>query len=120
MIEVCRRGRRAGATLVCGGQRPADADARPGSFFPPTIFADVDRESKLAREEVFGPVIGFERIADLDDALASANSVEYGLTAAICTTRVGRRSDSPQRSKPAWCASTGRRSAPRSTRRSVA
>ena len=38
---------------------------------------------------MFGPVIGFERVADLDDAIASANSVEYGLTAAICTTDVG-------------------------------
>ncbi len=88
MLEVCAEAERAGATLVCGGQRPTDPELSAGSFFPPTIFADVDRRSTLAREEVFGPVIGFERITDLDDALDSANSVEYGLTASICTTSI--------------------------------
>ena len=39
----------------------------------------------LARDEVFGPVIGFERVDGLDEAIASANAVEYGLSAAICT-----------------------------------
>jgi aldehyde dehydrogenase (NAD+) len=40
---------------------------------------------ELSRREVFGPVVGFERIEGIDDAIASANSVEYGLSAAICT-----------------------------------
>ena len=79
----------AGATLVCGGDRPDGTDLERGAYFAPTLFTDVARGSELATREVFGPVIGFERVADLDDAIVSANSVEYGLTAAICTTDVG-------------------------------
>ncbi len=88
MAEACADALASGASLVYGGQRAVDAELSRGCFFPPTIFTDVDRDARLAREEVFGPVIGFERITDLDDALHAANAVEYGLTASICTTSI--------------------------------
>ncbi len=56
-----------------------------GCFFAPTVLADVKPRTTIARDEVFGPVIGFERVGSLDEAIASANDVDYGLSAAICT-----------------------------------
>ncbi len=74
-----------GATVVTGGQRAAGTGLDDGWFFPPTVLVDVAPGSALATQEVFGPVIGVERIGSLDEAIASANAVEYGLSAAICT-----------------------------------
>jgi aldehyde dehydrogenase (NAD+) len=74
-----------GATVVCGGSTPTDGDMARGNFFPATVLVDVERGTALATEEVFGPVIGFERVDGLDDAIDSANSVRFGLSAAICT-----------------------------------
>jgi alpha-ketoglutaric semialdehyde dehydrogenase len=74
-----------GATVVTGGQR-ADGDGlADGWFFPPTVIADARPEMELSQREVFGPVIGFERVGSLDEAITSANAVDYGLSAAICT-----------------------------------
>ena len=73
-----------GATVVCGGA-PCDGDLAGGSFYPATVLTGVRPGTAMSRDEVFGPVIGFEAIGDLDEAIASANSVEYGLSAAICT-----------------------------------
>ena len=74
-----------GAQVVCGGQRAIEDDLALGCYFPPTILIDVEPGTALSRDEVFGPVIGFERVSDLDHAIASANAVDYGLAAAICT-----------------------------------
>ncbi len=74
-----------GATVVCGGSAATDGELGRGNFFPPTILVDVEPGTALATEEVFGPVIGFERVYGLDEALDSANSVRFGLSAAICT-----------------------------------
>jgi alpha-ketoglutaric semialdehyde dehydrogenase len=73
------------ATVVTGGSRLLDDGLGDGWFYPPTVLADVASGSALAREEVFGPVIGFERVRSLDEAIAAANAVDYGLSAAICT-----------------------------------
>ncbi len=81
---------KAGATVVTGGERPGDEELAAGCFFPPTVLADVGPEMELAQREVFGPVIGFERVGSLEEAIASANAVEYGLSAAICTTSLRR------------------------------
>lgn len=71
-----------GATIACGG---AQLD-RPGWFYPPTLLVGVTPTMAVAAQEVFGPVVGVEPVADLDEALARANDTSYGLTAAICTT----------------------------------
>ncbi len=74
-----------GADVVAGGSRLTDGDLANGWFYAPTVLADVKAGTAMARDEVFGPVIGFERVASLDEAIAAANDVDYGLSAAICT-----------------------------------
>jgi aldehyde dehydrogenase (NAD+) len=75
----------AGATVVCGGAPVLDGELARGCFFPPTVLVGVEPTHRLAQEEVFGPVIGFERVSGLDEAIESANAVRYGLSAAVCT-----------------------------------
>lgn len=75
-----------GAKVVAGGTRPTAGDLAAGWFFQPTVLADAEPGMELSQREVFGPVIGFERVGSLDEAIASANGVEYGLSAAICTS----------------------------------
>lgn len=77
-----------GARLVTGGKRPAGLTK--GFYFEPTLFDDVDNNSRIAQEEVFGPigvVIGFD--SD-DEAVALANQSEFGLSGAIFSSNVGR------------------------------
>ncbi len=70
--------------VVTGGARATDAG--DGYFIQPTIIADLDRNSRLAQEEVFGPVLAVIKAKDFEDALAIANGTEYGLTGAIYTS----------------------------------
>jgi betaine-aldehyde dehydrogenase len=74
-----------GARLVAGGERPVGAAFEKGYWLEPTVFADVKPDMRIAREEIFGPVLSILRWSDLEDAITMANSVEYGLTAAIWT-----------------------------------
>lgn len=74
-----------GARLVSGGRRPADAALAQGWFVEPTVFADVTREMRIFREEVFGPVLSIIRWRDEDRLVEDINGVEYGLTASIYT-----------------------------------
>ncbi len=74
-----------GARLVSGGKQPDDPALRDGFFFEPTVFADVRPEMRLAREEVFGPIVSVFSW-DSEDALFDAvNAVDYGLTGSIWT-----------------------------------
>jgi alpha-ketoglutaric semialdehyde dehydrogenase len=73
-----------GATVACGG-RQLDVAGCGGAFYAPTVLTGVRPEHRVAREEVFGPVLAMLEVADLDDALRVVNSVEYGLSAAIYT-----------------------------------
>ena len=77
-----------GAKLVTGGGRPAGLDA--GFYFEPTILTDVDPDSTIAQEEVFGPVLSVLRYHDDNDAVAIANNSRYGLSGAVWGADVDR------------------------------
>ncbi|MFD7401876.1 aldehyde dehydrogenase family protein [Streptomyces sp. NPDC059866] len=80
--DYIRRGIADGATLVVGGPgRPEGFET--GAYVKPTIFSDVDPESVIAQEEIFGPVLVVIPYADDDDAVAIANGTMYGLNAAV-------------------------------------
>jgi acyl-CoA reductase-like NAD-dependent aldehyde dehydrogenase len=70
-----------GATLRAGGKRIA----RPGNWFEPTVFTEVNHTMALMREETFGPLIGIQKVRDDDEALALMNDTRYGLTAGVFT-----------------------------------
>lgn len=72
-----------GATLAAGGKRRADWGE--GYFVEPTIFTEVSPDSRLAREEVFGPVLAFQKFRDLEEAAALANVAPFGLAAYVWT-----------------------------------
>ncbi len=78
-----------GARLVAGGDRPGGELAQ-GNFVNPTLFADVDNTMKVAREEVFGPVLVAMPFDDEEHALKLANDTEYGLGAGVYTTDMRR------------------------------
>jgi aldehyde dehydrogenase (NAD+) len=77
-----------GARLVTGGGRPNGLSK--GYFVQPTIFADVDNRSRLAQEEIFGPVMAAIPFDTEEEAIAMANDVKYGLVAGFWTKDVTR------------------------------
>lgn len=76
------------ADLVYGGTAPAEAELQVGNYINPTVFADVDMSKRIAREEIFGPVVSVIKWSDEDKMLCDVNAVEYGLTASIFTTNL--------------------------------
>ena len=68
-----------GATLLCGGKRPAGVEFAKGYFYEPTALAGVTPDMLVMHEESFGPIVGISTFQGLDEAVALANSTEYGL-----------------------------------------
>ncbi|MCX6018283.1 MAG: aldehyde dehydrogenase family protein [Chloroflexi bacterium] len=86
-LEYVQVGRSEGARLLAGGE---SVSIGGGHFVQPTVFADVEPGMRIAQEEVFGPVIGIIRARDLDDALAKANNIGFGLAASVVTNDLRR------------------------------
>jgi aldehyde dehydrogenase (NAD+) len=79
-------GKREGAELLTGGKRVGDT----GYFVEPTVFANVQDDMKIAREEIFGPVMSIMKFRDVEEVIARANNTTYGLTAAVWTRDIGK------------------------------
>ncbi len=79
-----------GARLVAGGRRPVEPELQDGFFYRPTVFADVNRDMRIIREEVFGPVLTVERFTTEDEAIELGNDTTYGLAGAVWTADAGR------------------------------
>jgi acyl-CoA reductase-like NAD-dependent aldehyde dehydrogenase len=73
--------RQKGGRLLLGGRRIE----RPGTWFQPTVFAEVDHSMELMREETFGPLIGVQRVSGDDEAVVHMNDTPFGLTASVYT-----------------------------------
>ncbi len=83
--EYIEFGKREGAKLVCGGDRP---NLPQGYYLNPTIFTGVSNEMKIAREEIFGPVLATIPFKNVEEAIAKGNETAYGLAAAVWTRDV--------------------------------
>jgi alpha-ketoglutaric semialdehyde dehydrogenase len=78
-------GKQEGATVAIGAARPV---LEKGYFYAPTLFIDVKRDMRIAREEIFGPVLSAIEVKDLDEAIEVNNEVAYGLSSSIFTENV--------------------------------
>jgi acyl-CoA reductase-like NAD-dependent aldehyde dehydrogenase len=86
VLEYIRVGKHDdGATLLTGGQVLDEGDLAKGNYIAPTVFTDATPSMRIAQEEIFGPVTTVLPVADLDAAIAAANSTQYGLSASIYT-----------------------------------
>ena len=83
-------GKQEGAKLVCGGKRPEGKEFANGNFLEPTIFDDVKPSMRIAREEIFGPVLSVIPFDTEEEAIRIANDSEYGLAAAVWSTNITR------------------------------
>ncbi|MGV3466493.1 MAG: aldehyde dehydrogenase family protein, partial [Heyndrickxia sp.] len=81
VLNYIEKGLSEGAELLAGGKKPREE----GYFVEPTIFADVNDEMTIAKEEIFGPVIAAMPFEDLDEVIKRANNSEYGLAAGLWT-----------------------------------
>lgn len=79
-----------GARLVLGGAQPDEPALRAGFYVQPTIFADVKPQMRIAREEIFGPVMSVFRWSDEEEMFRQVNGTEYGLTASVWTRDLKR------------------------------
>jgi len=77
-------GRNDGAALACGGERVGDR----GYFIQPTVFADVQDDMKIAKEEIFGPVMSIIPFKNIDEVITRANRTNYGLAAGVWTSDI--------------------------------
>ena len=83
-------GRQEGARPLSGGERLTDGDMAHGYFVPPTVFADVNDDMRIAQEEIFGPVISAIPFTDIEEVTQRANKTSFGLGSGVWTTDVGK------------------------------
>lgn len=88
-----------GAVRLFGGA----SSSLPPCFVAPTLFETVDRDSVLAREEIFGPVAGLFRVADFDEAMGTLNARPFGLSAGLCTRSLARAEAFKRNAKAGMC-----------------
>jgi aldehyde dehydrogenase (NAD+) len=79
-----------GAKLLAGGHAITGGAHTHGTFFEPTIFAGVTPQMRIAREEVFGPVVALMEFATFEEAVSISNSIDYGLSTSLYTRNVNR------------------------------
>jgi aldehyde dehydrogenase (NAD+) len=79
-----------GATMVCGGSPASGKGLEKGYFVKPTVFDHVTPDMRIAREEIFGPVLSVLRVKDFDEAMQVANDTEYGLSSSIFSNDAAR------------------------------
>ena len=90
VLEAIESGKSEGAMLRAGGERLQKGELAQGYFVAPTVFDHVRPEMRIAREEIFGPVLAILRFREEAEAIRIANSTVYGLVAAVFTRDIAR------------------------------
>ncbi|MGA8941289.1 MAG: aldehyde dehydrogenase family protein [Thermoactinomyces sp.] len=87
VLELIKAGKEE-ADLLIGGDLPREPELAHGFYIQPTIFENVSRNARIAREEIFGPVIALFQVEGYDEAIHLANDTSFGLSASICTNNL--------------------------------
>jgi len=90
VLNYVELGKNEGASLVCGGESPGEEEFKKGFFLNPTLFTNVKPEMRIAREEIFGPVLCAIPFETEEEAIAIANKSTYGLSGSIWTKDIER------------------------------
>jgi len=90
VLSFIRAGIDDGARLLSGGKAPTNPELAGGFFIEPTVFVDVKQSMRIAKEEIFGPVVSILPWSNEEEMLRDVNSVDYGLTCSIWTDRLER------------------------------
>jgi betaine-aldehyde dehydrogenase len=90
VLAYIERGRAEGARIVVGGRRRTEGALAKGCFVEPTVFDGCRDDMTIVREEIFGPVMAVLEFSDEDEAVARANSTEFGLSAGVFTNDLNR------------------------------
>jgi acyl-CoA reductase-like NAD-dependent aldehyde dehydrogenase len=85
VLSFVESAKRDGAKLLTGGERPAGEAFRRGYWLRPTVYGDVTMDMRVAREEIFGPILSVLKWRTEDEAIAMANATEYGLASGVWT-----------------------------------
>jgi len=88
--KYCEIAQAEGAVLLTGGKRLTEDPYSNGTFFAPTVFGSVTPTMRIAREEVFGPVVSLIEFSTFEEAIDIANSIDYGLSTALYTKDINR------------------------------
>lgn len=86
VLDLIAGARDEGARVICGGGVPSGSQFSSGYWLQPTLITDVTADMRIAREEIFGPVVTIEKFDSEDQAVALANDTEFGLTAGFWTS----------------------------------
>lgn len=84
IMGLIESGKKEGATLACGGERAC----QKGYFIQPTVFTDVTDDMRIAKEEIFGPVMSIMKFSTIEEVIRRANDSEFGLGAGVNTTNL--------------------------------
>ncbi|MFD2705234.1 alpha-ketoglutaric semialdehyde dehydrogenase GucD [Salibacterium lacus] len=88
VLSYIETGKEEGGKVLCGGEKLSGGEYDNGYFVAPTVFDGIESNMTIAQEEIFGPVLALMQVDTIEEAIETANDVEYGLSASIFTTNV--------------------------------